>query len=512
MLTRDPDEGGPLCKLIDLGIAKVLKEGTGELTSTGMFLGKPRYASPEQLSAKGVDARSDLYSFGVVLYESLTGICPIDGNDPSSLMAGHLFRPPIDFVESDPYGRLPQELREILLRLLAKVPAERFASAEELVSRLSMVQGHFPVHPIDLDEVLFSSASPRISGLSSSGSTQERLDRQFVQAPTPARALMNESGSEPTAVLPTPSPPIPEEKTPSGDVTRESPRIPGVTPSSVQTTILSPARQGGDTRRMPPASQQRNRTPFVAALILLVVAAAGLGVWKLREPSASAASEESDFQKPEIGDSNTPESPSEHSSIGHERALGDTPAPSRSAKPTASAEAVRHSPTKNQPAINPDKSRRASQTLEQEPSHLVSESGDPSARQESPKPAIALPTPSDSAVPVQEDKPAQLLSLPPPAYPAEAKGTGSYARIIIAVRVDESGTVAGAQVESAYFESGASTGKNTPSLASSTFLQLYRKAALEAVRKARFEPAKRNGTPVPATTRLTIEFGKKRAG
>ncbi len=86
MLTRDAD-GLPLVKLIDLGIAKALEEGVGA-TESGFFLGKPRYASPEQFSAGPADERSDLYSFGVVLYELLTGSCPISGHDPLSLIGG----------------------------------------------------------------------------------------------------------------------------------------------------------------------------------------------------------------------------------------------------------------------------------------------------------------------------------------------------------------------------------------------------------------------------------------
>ena len=85
MLTRDVD-GLPLVKLIDLGIAKALEDGSGA-TATGVFLGKPRYASPEQFGEAPVDERSDLYSLGVVLYELLTGRCPIAGHDALSLMA-----------------------------------------------------------------------------------------------------------------------------------------------------------------------------------------------------------------------------------------------------------------------------------------------------------------------------------------------------------------------------------------------------------------------------------------
>jgi len=69
MLTRDVD-GHPLVKLIDLGIAKGL-EGQGGLTTTGVFLGKPRYGSPERFSGAGWDERSDLYSFGALMFGRL---------------------------------------------------------------------------------------------------------------------------------------------------------------------------------------------------------------------------------------------------------------------------------------------------------------------------------------------------------------------------------------------------------------------------------------------------------
>ena len=111
MLARE--DGRPLVKLIDLGLATAAKalEGTGDgLTTGGLFVGKLRYAAPEQFGSEGVDARSDLYSLGVVLYEMLTGWCPVEGHDPRSWMAGHLFREPLRFEESDPmtWRRIPE--------------------------------------------------------------------------------------------------------------------------------------------------------------------------------------------------------------------------------------------------------------------------------------------------------------------------------------------------------------------------------------------------------------------
>lgn len=140
MLTEDAD-GVPQVKLIDLGIAKALaEEEGGELTHTGAFLGKVRYAAPEQLEGSDpprLDERSDLYSFGIVLYELLTGRYPIEGRDPSAILAGHLFRQPLSFAVSDPMGKVPGEVRRAVLRAMSKDPKARFASAREFARELS---------------------------------------------------------------------------------------------------------------------------------------------------------------------------------------------------------------------------------------------------------------------------------------------------------------------------------------------------------------------------------------
>jgi serine/threonine-protein kinase len=202
MITEDTD-GQVLVKLIDLGIAKILGGGPGDgLTQTGTFLGKVRYASPEQFGVEGgssADARGDLYSFGVVLYELLTGRYPITGRDPSSLIAGHLFRPPLGFPESDPDGRVPDGLREIVLRTLEKKPADRFASAQDLSRALAAFRVPGDVTDADLRTALSekTAAGPGAGDLTlvSRGSTQERLNEQFGLETTPSRGRRAPSDS-----------------------------------------------------------------------------------------------------------------------------------------------------------------------------------------------------------------------------------------------------------------------------------------------------------------------------
>ena len=190
MVTQDA-EGQPLVKLIDLGIAKILGGGEG-LTQTGTFLGKVRYASPEQFGAAGtagVDARGDLYSFGIVLYELLTGRYPIPGKDPSSLIAGHMFRPPLDFQESDPGERIPAGLRAAVLKALSKSVGERFAGAQEFSRALAAFRAPGDISDFDLLNLLsFSHQVSSPEPVEPPGSTQERLDEKFGLTATPVPA------------------------------------------------------------------------------------------------------------------------------------------------------------------------------------------------------------------------------------------------------------------------------------------------------------------------------------
>ncbi|MEO8276566.1 MAG: protein kinase [Thermoanaerobaculia bacterium] len=138
MLTRDAD-GHSLVKLIDLGIVKILREDS-QATATVHYLGKPRFSSPEQLASSTVDARSDLYSFGVMLYELVTGRHPISGQDLPSIVTGHLYLPPLSFETSDPDRKIPESLRSLILEALAKEPEGRPQSAEAFGRRLTEIQ------------------------------------------------------------------------------------------------------------------------------------------------------------------------------------------------------------------------------------------------------------------------------------------------------------------------------------------------------------------------------------
>jgi len=116
-------------KVMDYGIARARRfEG---LTVTGAFLGTPDYVAPETAEGKGTDARSDLYSLGIVFYEILTGKRPFVGDTPFATLRKHVSEPPTPPSVVAP--GIPRELEAIILKLLAKSPEDRYPGAEELL-------------------------------------------------------------------------------------------------------------------------------------------------------------------------------------------------------------------------------------------------------------------------------------------------------------------------------------------------------------------------------------------
>ena len=129
-------DGEEIVKLLDFGIARP-EEGS-ELTATGVALGTPSYMSPEQVRNTVVDRRSDIYSFGVLLFKLLTNRLPFAGDAIQVAMA-HCLTPPPTPSEIAPDADISLELDWIVLRALAKDPAERPASMRELEESLTAI-------------------------------------------------------------------------------------------------------------------------------------------------------------------------------------------------------------------------------------------------------------------------------------------------------------------------------------------------------------------------------------
>jgi serine/threonine-protein kinase len=140
-LTEHGDEPD-FVKVLDFGLVKnVLGEGKPDeqLTQTGLFMGSPKYMAPEQIRGERVDVRTDVYSLGIIMYEMLTGKVPFERQTSlNTLMAQVNDRPP-RLQETNPAIEVSPEIEDLVYRCMAKDPAERIASMDEVLAVLRRI-------------------------------------------------------------------------------------------------------------------------------------------------------------------------------------------------------------------------------------------------------------------------------------------------------------------------------------------------------------------------------------
>lgn len=130
------DEENDFVKVVDFGLAKI-GEDSRKLTKSGELWGSPPYMSPEQCMGKEVDARSDLYSLGAVMYEMLTGKDPYhEAVTVFELIQQHVGAPPPPCAVTNPSVIVPQSVEDVIKKAMAKDPAERYQTAGELRNAL----------------------------------------------------------------------------------------------------------------------------------------------------------------------------------------------------------------------------------------------------------------------------------------------------------------------------------------------------------------------------------------
>jgi eukaryotic-like serine/threonine-protein kinase len=140
-------------RVTDFGIARA---GVSDMTETGSVMGTAQYLSPEQAQGKPVDARSDLYSAGIVLYELLTGRVPFDAESPVSVALMQVSEPPVPPMEVNP--EVPPALDAVTLRAMEKDPGRRYQDADEFIAALESARKApmeiLPPPPVVVEEVV----------------------------------------------------------------------------------------------------------------------------------------------------------------------------------------------------------------------------------------------------------------------------------------------------------------------------------------------------------------------
>ncbi|HJL21054.1 MAG TPA: serine/threonine-protein kinase, partial [Polyangiaceae bacterium LLY-WYZ-15_(1-7)] len=138
LITKHGDEED-FVKVLDFGLVKNVKENQ-ELTQQGLFMGSPKYMSPEQIQGGDVDGRTDVYSLGVILYYMMTGKVPFEGTTQVQTLMAHIKKdvPPMEREDGVP---IPPEVQQVVLKCLHKDHELRFASMNDVILALKQASG-----------------------------------------------------------------------------------------------------------------------------------------------------------------------------------------------------------------------------------------------------------------------------------------------------------------------------------------------------------------------------------
>ncbi len=151
MLHADDDTDH--AKVLDFGLVKSFVEGQElegrAITKQGMLMGSPPYMAPEQGERNRADPRSDIYSLGIVLYEALTGAPPFQGTQPLAVIMQHLNAPVPELTTPEGLETIPENMKAVVLKCLAKSPMDRFDSMDEMLQALSELAAPIPTPAVD---------------------------------------------------------------------------------------------------------------------------------------------------------------------------------------------------------------------------------------------------------------------------------------------------------------------------------------------------------------------------
>ena len=431
----------------DFGIAK--SQSGARLTGTGMSIGTPQYMSPEQARAQNLDGRSDIYSLGVVGYQCLTGHVPFDGEDSFSIGYKHIMEElPTPALETEEQ----RELFGVIQKMMAKKADDRFQSAEELVAALEVAGG----------------PTPTIGDLAA-------LPTQAIRPLTGAPAIATAATT-----------PLPRA---SGSMARPAPTAPVAPPKTA--VPPAPARPRPAPRPVPPP--KKSRAPLVAAALLVIVIGALGGYYllvaKKSGAGTAAASPDTTAHTQTLASANT--------AAGHrDSGTAARGTDSATAPRTDSAAAARRTDSAAGARPRTTSTPRPPQRTRPKPPEVKP----PPTRQ--PATAQAVTTTPGGAPPPECDRNPTMsannpnrmcwdtrpvpLSVPTVAVPPACAG-GRPGPADILVHVTATGDVTG-----------------SPTMARRSRCLQFDQAAVAYVLDLRFNPAKKNGQPVPTWTRVLI--------
>ncbi|WP_405807303.1 protein kinase [Streptomyces sp. NBC_00210] len=252
-------------KVMDFGIARAMQSGVTSMTQTGMVVGTPQYLSPEQALGRGVDARSDLYSVGIMLFQLLTGRLPFDADSPLAIAYAHVQEEPV--APSTINRSVTPAMDALVARALKKNPNERFPSAaamrDECARVASAGQTGAPV---------IIGGAPTTSGAGVGSAVFPPLD-QAPSAPQSVQTPYQPGPYGPPTPAPAPAPHYgyPQTPSPVSPYQQHAPVASTPPPYSISPQTAVPGGHGGGN-----GGGKRNMPVIVGAIVVALLAVGGL--------------------------------------------------------------------------------------------------------------------------------------------------------------------------------------------------------------------------------------------
>jgi eukaryotic-like serine/threonine-protein kinase len=257
ILVSDGPEGA-VPRLVDFGLAMSLDQSDARLTESGMTMGTPAFAAPEQLSGKPIDHRADLFALGMTMFEMLTGgVLPFEGH-MMEMVSAKTTRDAPRISERVPGLAVPPELEAIVARLTRRKPAERFASAREVIEALDAVRlGPEARRATEISELPRSSRRPgKVAGLVAAGGLAAAAFYVFAVRPggttatdaAPPRVAASPAAPVAVAVVPVVAAPVPVAPAPT-----IAARDPEIVPAAEPRPATTPAKRRYRQRAARPA-------------------------------------------------------------------------------------------------------------------------------------------------------------------------------------------------------------------------------------------------------------------
>lgn len=242
LMLVDLDGNKDFVKVVDFGIAKIMSQGdetTKQLTQTGDVFGSPLYMSPEQCRGQELDARTDIYSMGCVMYKALSGKAPLIGQDLMQCMYKQVNETPESFNNACPELGISEQLEAIVFKAMAKDVENRWQSMNDLKQALEQLSA------------------------TATGTAPSPVAQALPSESQPAQSALTQLIDHAASAQTTPTNP-PQDKPPTQDIMATKIEIPNVVISHTLSANESSLAQSVPPITVPPASLEHSVPPTVS--------------------------------------------------------------------------------------------------------------------------------------------------------------------------------------------------------------------------------------------------------